>query len=148
MANPADNSSQDKQQRFNWASNIGKLTYLESQLGDFEKIVTEAGNPLVYNDSHVFRYKEEISGCKVFVLEIPVEWKRRMIEDHFKIGSPGAIDEVQKKLNDPNELKAYYEFVRENSNYFGDTSTIYDIVIVGPQLETGFRIVMVLFPKE
>ena len=148
MSNLSDNPSQDKQQKFNWATNIGRLAYLESRLGDFEKVVTEASEPLVYNDSPVFRYKEEVSGSKIFVLEIPVEWKREMIGDHFKIGGAVVIAQIQEKLNDPEEVKKYYEFVRQNSNYFGDTSTAYDMVIVGPQLETGFRIVMVLFPKQ
>lgn len=147
MSNPSDEASLDQQRKFNRALNIGRLACLETRLDDFEKIVTEAGEPLLYNGSPVFKYKEEVSGCRIFVLEIPVEWKRRMIEDHYKIANPGAIEEIQKRLSGHGEPQKFSEFIRKNKSYFGDMSAVYDMGILAPQIETGFRIVLVLFPK-
>lgn len=133
-------------EKFDSAQFTARLAYLESSLNQFVELKTASGDDITVNGEKVFKYRERMEDYNLYLIELPREIKREMIEEYAGIGSSGIIKSIQEEFKKPEQINALAELLKvqkEESN----NSRIRDFVIVGPSLETSFKILMMVIKK-
>ncbi len=143
----ADKLDEKTAKAFDKAELTARLAYLEASFLQFEQLKKSNGDAIYVNNEPVFKYRQEIENYDLYVMELPREVKRNMVEEHVRTKPPGIIKSVQEELRKPNQIKHLSEVLKLQRADGDQEKPLSDFVIVGPSVETGFRILMIVIKK-